>query len=606
MNDHGNACIAVVVALSLAGGACTSTPQLQQPLQPEEAPYFDKAFEEFVLDTIGAWHMPGLSIAVVDGENVYSKGYGYAVLPDIEATADTQYFTGSTTKAFTAAAVAQLVHDAENYPDLHWTSPINQHIRNDFVLADDYITAHTTLEDALSHRSGLPRHDFILGQQNDTLSDIVQRMRYLPMTAAPRTTWQYCNLMFAAMTDFLQAVTGMQLEKLLRQRFWGPLGMDSTSFALPASEKDGSRLARGYYWDESAEGASAEGRYVAEPYVDLLPISGAGATISTVNDYALWIKSLLHAADHEKPANKSSPVSHGLFRDLINPRTIVGDYSGSNDDYAFAAPAVYSLGWISARVLGEVVITHGGGVPGFGTDLFLVPGKAFGFVLMGNTAGTSNVAESVVASRLLTSKILGSNVAMGEVGGIRGRVEKQLRGLSQLTLPAHSRQDSIAKHKATDEVTAGTDKATDDVKAGSLPLPGSIQDYSGLYTHRAYGVLNFTVVPNSQHPARPSIEALTIRMWPEKIRLVHITDTVFELRTYVGHGMGDYTAEVDDAVVWEYQPDDVKAIFKFGLDGEVVETLGMELEERMIEVAREKGERYWKEGMVWFERVLQV
>lgn len=71
--DSTIARIALVTFLSLAGVECTLIPQLQQPVQPENAIYFDEAFDAFVLETIGAWHVPGLSIAVVDGEKVYSK-----------------------------------------------------------------------------------------------------------------------------------------------------------------------------------------------------------------------------------------------------------------------------------------------------------------------------------------------------------------------------------------------------------------------------------------------------------------------------------------------------------------------------------------------------
>ena len=34
---------------------------------------FDKAFDEFVEDTLAIFHVPGLSVAVVDGEHTYSK-----------------------------------------------------------------------------------------------------------------------------------------------------------------------------------------------------------------------------------------------------------------------------------------------------------------------------------------------------------------------------------------------------------------------------------------------------------------------------------------------------------------------------------------------------
>lgn len=187
-----------------------------------------------------------------------------AVLPDRPATADTLYMTGSTTKAFTAAAAAQLVHAEEkDEPTLEWTSRIRDLIPADFALEDDHATAHTTIEDALSHRTGLPRHDSIEGQANDSVAALVRRMRHLPMTAEPRTTWQYCNLMYAVMTDVLETLHGRDLENILAEEFWKPLGMRSTTFTNPLDEAyDGphdarDRLARGYYWSPDASACPA-------------------------------------------------------------------------------------------------------------------------------------------------------------------------------------------------------------------------------------------------------------------------------------------------------------------------------------------------------------
>jgi len=42
---------------------------------------------------------------------------------------------------------------------LDWTTPIAAILRDDFVLQDPWATTHITIEDALSHRTGMPRHD---------------------------------------------------------------------------------------------------------------------------------------------------------------------------------------------------------------------------------------------------------------------------------------------------------------------------------------------------------------------------------------------------------------------------------------------------------------
>jgi CubicO group peptidase (beta-lactamase class C family) len=60
-------------------------------------------------------------------------------------------------KAFTAASVSMLVDDNENHPDVQWTASVSSLIREDFVLSDNKYTEQVTVEDILSHRSGLPK-----------------------------------------------------------------------------------------------------------------------------------------------------------------------------------------------------------------------------------------------------------------------------------------------------------------------------------------------------------------------------------------------------------------------------------------------------------------
>ena len=512
-------------------------------------------------------------------------------MPGEKATADTQYFTGSTTKAFVAAAIAQLVHNTSHFPDISWTSPISQFIRSDFVLEDGHPTTHTTIEDALSHRTGLPRHDLIYGVAGDTPAAIVERLRYLPMTAEPRTMFQYCNLMYVVMTEFLEAVTGVELETLLQEQFWGPLGMLSTSFTLSKVRSE-SKLARGYFWDSSTK----KGRYIPEPYLDLLPISGAGATISTVNDYALWIKALLSAANPHGKANHSSPITAAMFHDLVRPRTIVStDFYDSEDPWAFVNPALYALGWLTIKAGGETIIAHNGGLTGFGTNVYLLPEHRFGIAMMGNTADTSNEAEGVLATVLLKRKLgIARGLSEGEAESVDLKnLEETLRSVSHVTLSKGNRQ----------RPSRATQSQHEALHATSLPLPGAIEDYAGLYSHPAYGVFNFTVINSPESSAAPTklLRAiLAPRTWPIKLELRHTTDTLFALWAFQPHGLGDIYSE---DIFWEEGEGTSRAIFKFGLDGETVETLAIELEESMVEMARAKGPKFWKEGMIWFEKV---
>lgn len=70
------------------------------------------------------------------------QGFGYATLnPSTPVTAHTLFYTGSTTKSFTAAGLSLLIDNSSDYSDIQWETPISQVLREDFVLSDEWATA---------------------------------------------------------------------------------------------------------------------------------------------------------------------------------------------------------------------------------------------------------------------------------------------------------------------------------------------------------------------------------------------------------------------------------------------------------------------------------
>ncbi|KAM4067628.1 beta-lactamase [Hirsutella rhossiliensis] len=121
---------------------------------------FTQDFNVVANDILEQWKVPGMSIAIVDGHDVFAKGFGLATLPDTPSTPETLFYVGSTTKAQTAALMAQLI-DSKAYPALSrgWSTPISSILRDDFLLQDEWATSHITLDDAASHRTGMAAHD---------------------------------------------------------------------------------------------------------------------------------------------------------------------------------------------------------------------------------------------------------------------------------------------------------------------------------------------------------------------------------------------------------------------------------------------------------------
>ena len=171
--------------------------------------------------------------------------------------------------------------DDEKYSELNYSTPISKLISDDFVVQDEYWTTHLTVQDALTHRTGLPGHLLAYdGMRNiSTPKDLVRGIRNLGLSREPRTEFQYCNLMYVVLCHVIETVTKLWLGDFFKERIWGPLGMGSTYFHVEDVVKSKKVLARGYRFN------AASGDFVP---VDWNPISGdgAGGIFSNVVDYA--------------------------------------------------------------------------------------------------------------------------------------------------------------------------------------------------------------------------------------------------------------------------------------------------------------------------------
>lgn len=176
-----------------------------------------------------------------------------AQFPDIPVTPETIFYGAPTTKAFVAAALSLLVDDDDAYSHVKWTTPISQLIPDDFVLEDDCLTRHVTLEDAATHRTGLPWHDVSVRGGNQTVKDVVRSLRFLPLAQPLRTTFQYCNLMYVMLSHVIETLTGNWLGHFRAKRIWEPLNMTSTLFSSSDILDSGKPFARGYTWRNGSQ-----------------------------------------------------------------------------------------------------------------------------------------------------------------------------------------------------------------------------------------------------------------------------------------------------------------------------------------------------------------
>ncbi|KAI0861475.1 beta-lactamase family protein [Xylaria cubensis] len=340
-------------------------------------------------------HVPGLAIAVIQDERTFSAGYGFASLdPPKPCTEDTLFDIASSSKSLTAASVGLLVRDDEKYPDVQYDAIMSKLLPEDFVLSGQGYTEGVTVEDILSHRTGMPRHDDsylgVLAAKPDDARSVTRNLRNLEMTAPIRSKYMYNNIMYTVATYLVEKKSGLTFADFLQEHFFGPLGMSSTHLQ-PERAKSfglGDRIATGYAWDKKDE------RYVGFGAWDCPDSQGAGSIITSVNDFIKWVKALM---------NREHPIDEEVYKGLTKMRTITSPED--SDAEPFTSPIFYTAGLEIFYYRGYMVIGHDGGIDGFGSRFFFVPDFKLGGAIFGNSDDAGDVAT--ILSRELIDEVLG-------------------------------------------------------------------------------------------------------------------------------------------------------------------------------------------------------
>jgi CubicO group peptidase (beta-lactamase class C family) len=321
-----------------------------------------ESLERFVSEQRELWNMPGCAVGVGRGEKlVWKAGFGTCELGTQRAvTPETLFPIGSTTKSFTAAAVAALVDDGI----VQWDRPVREYIP-EFAMSDPVGTERVTVRDLLSHRTGIPRHEFVwLGHPDRSRADLVRRLRYLAHNKDIRQAFQYSNLGYVTVGHLIEAVSGSTWEAFLGDRLLKPLGMDRSNFSVDETQNTD---------DFSQPHELRDGNVVRVPFRDMRQIGPAGGIVSCIDDMVVYLRAQLGIAGNDV-------VSHDALAETQAPQITVPEDRTFPESTRFA----YGLGWLVGQYRGHRIVEHNGGVDGFLTDCLFLPDDGIGVVVLTN------------------------------------------------------------------------------------------------------------------------------------------------------------------------------------------------------------------------------
>ncbi|MGH9904929.1 MAG: serine hydrolase [Pyrinomonadaceae bacterium] len=336
----------------------------------QEAPL--NGFDDYVNKALRDWEVPGLSIAIVkDDRIVLAKGYGVRKLGEPTPVNERTLFAiGSSSKAFTAAAIAMLVDEGK----VKWDDPAIKYLPG-FELYDPYVTRELTVRDLLTHRSGLERGDLLWYGTEYDRDEILRRTRHLKPTWSLRSTFGYQNLMFLAAGQLIAKVSGKSWDEFIRQRIFTPLTMTSSN----TSVKDFKNAD-----DVATPHAKIEEKVETIPWRNIDNIAPAGSINSNVVDMAQWLRLQLAQGEYQKQRILSS----GAAKEMQTSQTVIRAEPPFSLFYPEAHFLNYGLGWFLHDYRGRKVVEHGGAIDGMRAQVAMVPEEKLGLVILTNMNGT--------------------------------------------------------------------------------------------------------------------------------------------------------------------------------------------------------------------------
>jgi CubicO group peptidase (beta-lactamase class C family) len=345
-------CLPVLAAFS---------PSHAQPLQAE----IDfAAVDAYVEGQRQALHIPGLALAIVQGDQVaYLRGYGQAAPGGSAVTPQTPFMIGSTTKSITALAVMQLVEAGK----IELDAPARTYIPW-FRVADESASTRITVNHLLTQTSGFSGSaghlELVASDTSEqAIENSVRAMKDVRLVRAPGEAYEYSNINYTLLGLVVQMVSGQSYEGFIQENILDPLGMSHSFTSLDAAMRNG--MSTGYL------------TFFGLPIAKNVPFNrgniAAGYLICSAEDLAHYLIAQLNEGHYGNVSVISPKGMDAVHQPLVKTET-PGDS--------------YGMGWHISPVNDVPAIWHDGDNANFSANLMMAPQAKLGIVVLNNANGT--------------------------------------------------------------------------------------------------------------------------------------------------------------------------------------------------------------------------
>jgi CubicO group peptidase (beta-lactamase class C family) len=397
--------------------------------------------ETVITEVMAEWHIPGLALALVRRDAPpLLQVFGLRDIDSGMSVSNTTVFPiGSITKSLTATGLALLVDEGK----LGWDVPVRE-ILPEFKLKDPIASEKCTLRDLLTHRTGLPRHDWVHQPGHLDNAGMLAALRHLEPSKEFRRAYQYNNLMYLVAGIVAERITGQRWEDFTRSRILDPLGMVNTATSLEDMISHHTDHAAPHLFQEDVFERMSVRPIHTKP---------SGGICASIADMASYLQFHLDPVTGRGDLRLSTDAAFTITA----PQIYLGHW-----DFSELGDVHYGFGFEIVRYRGERNLGHAGMWSGYTCDLRMLPERGFGVAVLTNGHWHSG---GWVISHAIFDRLLGLDPLPW--------LDRLLRAPS--AAQRVQRPKDIAARAAT-------------MRAGARPSR-NLPDFAGEYEHPAYGVV---------------------------------------------------------------------------------------------------------------------
>ena len=304
---------------------------------------------------------------------------------------DTLFWIASMTKPLTAVSILMLQDEGK----LKVSDPVEKFIPEFAALKTPTgQPAHITIEQMLTHTSGLGEGDTAAIKSAHTLRDLIPIYLASPMQYEPGDRWKYTQSGINVAARIVEVTSGLSFDEFVSKHILKPLGMKNTTFY--PNKKQRSHLATPYIKDKQT------GTLTAAPYaaygIKGQPPFGNGGLFSTGLDYARFCEMLLNGGTL-KGKRLLSPAAFQQLTTVHTGELKTGflqtdEYGnrGMNYGWGIGVAILKAPHPGVAEMLSPGTFGHGGA---WGTQAWIDPVRGLAYILMVQRPGINGDASKL-------------------------------------------------------------------------------------------------------------------------------------------------------------------------------------------------------------------